>query len=382
MKVSLITPVDIKHSYSATEVQVYDYAKMLIENGIEASILVPKYKGLEFPSRTDYKLIKNHYKNVTQKGIKGRKIILPFKFTLYVYSDLTSDSTIYFAYSIYDHLINIIKKPKGQKYIIGAHSMHLKNGHILEGHNIIERFFNFLIKSFVFSNKEIAKNVYHHVINKAEKKYLLKLGIREENIFYVPTFVKTKDYHLSKNQSSKLKILHMGGANKGAGIVLQIIDKAIKTNKLDLFEFYFVGQKMPGELYQYAKKYKNIHIEKGIKENKKADLLSRMDVMIVPSVETFSRSMLEGLASGLYICASNKNPAALEIKTMGAKIYVIRNNNTYKYLEVLAKMINEKRLIEKFESGRRINREIVVRKFDEKVVLPQMLDMFIKVGKS
>ncbi len=51
----------------------------------------------------------------------------------------------------------------------------------------------------------------------------LKLGIEKNNIFYVPMFIKSMGYHTHKNKSKRLKIIRIGGINKGATTILEII---------------------------------------------------------------------------------------------------------------------------------------------------------------
>ncbi len=379
MKIALITPVDIKYSYRGTEVNIYEYAKFMLDNGIDAKVLVPTYQSNEFTERKDYREVYSLYKKVPTRRITGRKWTLPLGYVLYIYSGLPRDSTVYLPYSIYDHIVNIIRKPKGQKYVIAAHSMHLKNGHIIQNHRIMEGMLNGFMR-IVFSMKEMRENVYHHVITREQAKYLMTLGISKDNVMYVPAFVNTGPLKLKQNCSETLRVLHIGGVNKNAEVVLSIIEELRSSGMGKDFEFYFIGEKEPDGLIAIAEASQNVHCLGPVKEADKPGIISSMDVVIVPAVETFSRAMLEGLASGLYVVASNMNPAAWEIQKMGAHISIPKNGSAREYVKELEALLKLKRSRARFNAGRKRNREIAIKRFDKKVVLGEILEMFEKVS--
>lgn len=382
LKIDFVTPIDIKYSYRATEVQIYEYSKFMIESGVESNVLVPTLPDtMSLPkARTDYQAIHEYFKKVPEKSIRGKKVVLPFNYTLYLYSGLPRDSVIYFAYSIYDHIWNVLTKPRGQKYVIAAHSMHLKDGHIIEGHRILESFLNFFMK-VTFSIGDAKRNVYHHVITTGEAEYLKRLGISEKNIIYVPTFVDTTVFRPRKNGSDKLQVMHIGGIDKDVSVVIGFINRMRDMGILDLFEFYFIGNNQEAELLDLSEKSSTVHCFTAIDEEQKANIMSKMDVMLIPAVESFSRSMLEGLSSGLYIIADSRNPAASEIKSKGGKIALV-GKDVSQYIEEL-KNLKERKLASRsnFYSDRVTSRDIIIREYDKAVVLRKILEMFMVVAK-
>lgn len=381
MKVNLITPADIRYSYRGTEVNIYEYAKFMIGRGVDARVLVPTYPSNELAEREDYREVYSLYKKVPKKSIRGRRVMLPLGYVLYTYSGLPKDSLVYFPYSIYDHIVNIIRKPKGQKYVIAAHSMHLKDGHIIQNHRVMEGILNGFMRT-VFSMREMRENVYHHVITREQARYLMTLGIHKDRIICVPAFVNTSPLKLKPNCSRSLRVVHIGGVNKDAHLILSIIKELRSRGRDKDFEFYFIGEKEPDELLAMAEENSNVHCLGPVKETDKAGILSTMDVVIVPAIETFSRAMLEGLASGLYVVASNLNPAAEEIREMGAHISIPRNGRIEEYVKELDVLLELKHSKAKFDAGKRINREIAVRRFDVNVVLGEILRMFEKIGEK
>ncbi len=381
MKVSLITPMDIRYSYRGTEVDIYEYAKFMQGKGIAAEVLVPDYSFDGLVERSDYGRVYSLYKNVPKRSIKGRRFLLPFNYGLYVYSGLPEDSIVYFAYSIYDHIFNIIRKPRGQKYIIAAHSMHIKHGHIIEGHQYLEWMLNSFMR-FVFSTKEAKKNIYHHVITNAEGKYLEELGIPKKNIFYIPTFVESGLYSLAKNKSGRLHVVHIGGVNKDASRVVAVINALQGKQGNVSFDFCFIGDKQPRELSDLIKANKNVHCLRNVTDIEKAKVLKNADVIIVPAVETFSRAMLEGMSSGLYVIASSKNPAAWEMQGLGANVYIAEHEKIEDYVKFLMRLYKLKSSRSDFYSGRIINRRIAIERFDKRVILREMVRMFINVDSD
>ena len=76
MKISLITPVDIRYSNKGTEWHVYEYAKYLKQKGVDANILVTEnMRG--FKEVAGYKKTKKNYSMVTEYPVKCRRITLP-----------------------------------------------------------------------------------------------------------------------------------------------------------------------------------------------------------------------------------------------------------------------------------------------------------------
>ena len=289
MKIGIVSPVDIKHSFTGTDWHEYEYAKFLLQNGVDAEILVTNTKISKNKPAYNNQVYKN-YINVPTEKVHCTELLLPFKWHLFIHWNLPKDRIIYLPFSVYDYILNIVTRPHNQKYIIGNHGMHLKYGHIVMNHNVIEAVLNSFIRFLLVLRSYDIEEVYYHVLNKGQMAYLMALGIKRENIFHVPAMVDSTLYKIGTNKSKRLRILHVGGVGKGGDIVIKIIEELIRINKIDNFDFCFVGDKAPQKAYEYAKKYSNIIVEGIISENQKLQLLPKYDIMIVPFFEVFPKN--------------------------------------------------------------------------------------------
>lgn len=376
MKVYLITPVDLKYSYRATEEYVYSYAKYLKEHGIDTEILITKKSERQQTLLPNYEEVIKPYDNIANKPVRCKEIVLPLKWHIFIYKDLPKEGTIYFPYGIYDYLFNILFKPKGQKYVIGSHSMHLKMGHMIKNHEKLEWLLNFIVKSVLFLRRKEKDNIYFHVINSAQEAYLIKnFKINKKSIFHVPNFIDTSKYQLTKNSSKKLRVVHIGGTEKNANIVFDIIKLLDKRQVLDKFEFYFIGKPDKQTGGQYTS-LKNIHILGQIDDRTKIKVLSSADCMIIPSYETFSKTLLEGLLSGLYLLTSKRNSAWQDLTVSGIKIFIADTGKPEEYISILSNLGNKKERRERINKYRLRNRICVIVNFNERKILMKILKMF------
>lgn len=372
----MVTPIDIRYSYRGTEYWVYECAKYLRSQGIDARILVTLNR--EVDSRVRNSSAVREFASVPQTEIANSKFTFPLNFKITTYDKLPTDSIIYLPYSIYDYLINLIRKPYGQKYVIGAHSMHLKNGHIVKEHDLLEHLLNGLVKAMVFSRKEARENIYHHVVNKAQEKYLMQLGISKDHIFCIPPFIDVRDFKVRHTFGKQLKVIHIGGMSKDADAIAEVIFALIRNNTINRFEFYFVGAGQSKQLVYLSREHKNIHILGLVNNKDKIDVLSRMDAIVIPAIENFPRAMLEGLASGLYPISNATNPAAIEIARLGARIGIA--GTTEDYVKELLEL-TEHKVAGRFDNDKEINRRVSL-KFDRSKIMPLMKEMFVTVNRA
>ena len=381
MKVYLITPVDLKYSYRATEEYVYSYAKYLKEHGIDTEILITKKGDKQQTLLPNYKEVVKPYDNIAEEPVRCKEIVLSFKWHIFIYKDLPKDGTIYFPYSIYDYLFNILFKPKVQKYVIGNHSMHLKMDRIIKNHEILEWLLNFIVKSILFLRRKEKDNIYFHVINSAQEAYLIKnFKINKKNIFYVPNFIDTSRYSLAKNSSKKLRIVHIGGIEKDASIVFDIIKLLEEKHVLEKFEFYFIG-KLDKQIEEQYNSLKNVHILGQVDNHMKLKVLSSADCMIIPSYEAFPKTLLEGLLSGLYILTSRKNSVWQDFVYSGIQMFIAENGFSGEYLQAIINLSEKKGRNVNINPYRELNKNIVIKNFDKRNVLPQIFKMFKTVEK-
>ncbi len=381
MKIYLISPVDLKYSYKGTELHIYEYAKYLREHGMDTQILVTEnvrgYK--ELPG---YRKILEPYKSVPKAEARCKEYLLPMKWHLFVYQELPRVGAIYFPYSIYDYVMNILTKPKGQKYIIGCHGMHLKMGHLVEGRPGLEAALNSWVNGILKIRKDEMKNLYCHALNREQAEYMVsRFNFKRENVFCIPSMVDTGLYKLSKNTSDKLRVVHVGGEEKSAGIVLDAVGMLRHSGNSDRFEFYFIGRTTE----QFKKRHgkiENVHFLGEVSEREKLRLLATMDVMILPAYEVFPKSMLEGFASGLLIITSRRNSAYKDAKRAGMKIFIVDNGLAKEYVAPLLKLADQKLKSKSFNRLRRKNRDIAATEFDKEHVLKKLRAMFLRVASK
>jgi glycosyltransferase involved in cell wall biosynthesis len=381
LKVYLITPVDLKYSYRATEEHVYSYAKYLKEHGIDAEILITRKGERQQTLLPNYKEVIKLYDNIAKKHVRCKEIVLPLKWHIFIYKDLPKGGTIYFPYGIYDYLFNILFKPEGQKYVIGSHSMHLKMGHMLKNHEKIEWLLNFIVKSILFLRRKEKDDIYFHVINSMQEAYLIKnFKINKKNIFYVPNFIDTSKYSLAKNSSKKLRVVHIGGMEKDASTVFDIVKLLKEKRVLDRFEFYFIG-KLNKQIEEQYGSLKNVHILGQIDDCAKLKALSSADCMIIPSYEAFPKTLLEGLLSGLYILTSKRNSVWQDFIDFGIRMFVAENGFSEEYLQAIMNLSEKKSKGTNINPYREFNRNTIIKNFDKGNVLTQIFKMFKTVEK-
>lgn len=367
MKASLITPIDIKYSYRGTEYWVYEATRYLLRRGIDAEVLITETVSRKILNPK----AANEFAEVPGRIIKSSRLNLPMNFKITTYEDLPKDSILYFPYSIYDYAINIARKPSGQKWIIGSHSMHLKHGHIIKGHQWLELALNAIMKNVIRKN-----NLFYHVVNIDQERYLIGLGIEKGRVFRIPPFIDVQGFKSKPATGKKLKVMHLGGIEKNAETVSRIIACLIELGQIDRFEFYLIG-KQPESIMQYSKRLKhgNISIFPSISEVEKRAMMSNMDVMLLPAVENFSKSMIEGMASGLYIISGEMDPAFSEL--LERKAFGISSKNEGEYISSL-QLALEMKLDGKLGKYKRLNVK-AAGFYDRKVVLPLIEKMFREV---
>lgn len=372
MKVSLITPVDIKYSRTGTERDIYEYAKFLTETGTNTTILIPD-KGLTVTKlREDYKETERMYKHVSKQSTHNE----PFRH-FSDYTDLPKDSVIYFPMSIYDYLPNLLLKPKGQKYIMAGHGMYIfEHGHVTK-HVVLEWIVNSaLIPLLNIGDRK--RNVFFHVINMRQHDYLRKLRIAEDRIFWIPCYVDTSQYKMKEKSGNRLKVLHIGGRNKNSQLVVKIIKQLQEEGKTDRFEFCFIGRGngLPEEIAGLGA---NVSCLQNVTDKQKIEAMSKADVLLIPERgECFSVTMLEGLSCGLGLIVDDYNPVIdglIKEKALAYKAKDIRS-----YISALMAISSFKQR-KGYDDMRRQNRKIAIEKFDNKVILPMIKEMFVKVDE-
>lgn len=378
MKFTIVSTWNIENNYTAVPYLVYEYAKFLADNGMRTELLIPTTN--ENPPKVqNWRMLRKRYLSIP-KGIVERSVIRLPQWHLTILKDLPTDSVIYLPNSIYDSIINILTKSAGQRYIVGCHSMFLTSGSI--SHKALKRMRNGLVRVLLSLIGRELDNVYFHVINKEQGRYLTKaFGIKNSRIFYVPNMIEASKYRIKRNHSKKLKVLHVGGMIKDLPIVLEVINRLKVNGLLDKFEFYFIGRDIEHLKADY-KNSDNIFILGMVSDKEKYKAMSEADVMIVPGTESFSVTMLEGLASGLYILTSKKTTTWKDMHNIGIKVCTVEKGAAEEYLEPLIGLARFKNIGKEFNPYRRKNRKLTIKQFGTGSVLPKILEMFVRIGES
>lgn len=373
MKIDLVTPMDIRYSLRGTETLMYETALFLNENRLEARVLVPKYACSSKPKEViGYRKREDRYKSLEKIRIVGRKFCLPLGYDLYFYENVPRESIVYFPFSPYNHLLNIITKPKGQVYVIGTLSLHLKNGKLLVGKDVLENALSRIV-GFLLRGEETSKNIYYQALTEEHTKYLESLGISKDRIFCIPTFADVNDFQTGNNGSKPLHVMHIGGIQKDSQDLVPVMERLEESGQIKNFVFHFIDDKQPESLAKYERDHKVVQ-HGMVNRADKIKLLSEMDAMVLPAVEAFSVTMLEGLASGLYLI-SRDNCCAKEVKKKGAHVELVASGNTAGYCNALldAYRMKQKSGLDRVKKD---NRRVAERYFDKAVVLRQIKAMF------
>ncbi|MEM3661850.1 MAG: hypothetical protein QXG73_03410, partial [Candidatus Micrarchaeaceae archaeon] len=77
MKIYLVTPMDLKYSYRATEEYVYKYAKYLKDRGKDVEILVTKKPNEKYTLLPNYRKTIRPYRKIRRRPVQCKEYILP-----------------------------------------------------------------------------------------------------------------------------------------------------------------------------------------------------------------------------------------------------------------------------------------------------------------
>jgi hypothetical protein len=357
---------------SGTENMTYKYAEFLRRRNYDIEMLL----AYSFPLfsdklKPDHKAIRERYRLLKSRKIKFVRVETPFSGCMLVHLRDLPDGIIYFPYTFYEYLTNVFLKRKGQAFVFGGHCFELSTNYPL-----LRRAMD---KLFILALKLGNYSIYFHTINPEQGEYLVRMGVPESNIFYVPYPIDYKDFPLKDNTSDKLKVLHIGGTNKNSVSLIGIFDKLIEANEFDRYEFYFMGSRQPSELQEYAKKYGNIKILGFVTGEQKFNYLQKSDVLIMPGLETFSIAGLEALETG-PILVTRPNPAMKKVQDLGGKLFIVEHDPDA-YIAAFKKVIAIKKNAKLMRKYRLDNKRICKKYYSSEVVLPQMEGMFNAISR-
>lgn len=164
-------------------------------------------------------------------------------------------------------------------------------------------------KSCKYFDKEILLSDYFLVPSNFSKNSLLSLGIKEKQIYMVPYGVDLKRFTIKYGYELKEKIrfLFVGRLEAAKGIYSLL--QAFKQIGRDDVELVLVGSTCGTE--HLLEPYKNYYTYLGTKlSSEMPEVFKSADVYIMPSMwEGFSLTLLEAMASGVPVIASNNSGA-------------------------------------------------------------------------
>ena len=367
-----ILPSNITKTIRGTEQFILGLAAYL-SNYLNVTVLEPSNYNVNSNKLGE---IERKYSKLKLSKIKMKKIKLPFGQYIFSFKGIPKDGIVYLPFDFFSEMPALLSKPKRQIYILGvAHGLHLRNGKLAHHGNIGKIVLCIAMALLALKGRDFKNTVYYHTHNNEQSRYLLRAGLPKKHIFQIPTFIDVKEFYITNNKSKKLKVLHIGGVNKNADFVVKIIDEMITQKILYDYEFHFIGREMPKRLKDLSRIYKNIIIHGFIDNKTKARIMSSVDVLLLTDIETFSVTMLEGLASGLHIISSDGNPAAYELKKREASVYICKHDNINDYVEILGKISRLKKS-NTINSFRNKNRRITVHNYSKEAVLKKTLLIF------
>jgi len=151
------------------------------------------------------------------------------------------------------------------------------------------------------------------------KQKLIEIGIPQNRIFDIPTFINTDIYSQAKRRQSAIKrVLFIGRLTtfKGPLILLKAIPRVLK--KIPYAHFLFVGdgvqRKMLEDLVTRLDLQRNVKFMGQQKETAKYLRNSDIFVACSPIENYISSSLCEAMASGLAIVATDVGYTSLVIK--------------------------------------------------------------------
>ncbi len=356
---------------SGTEDQTYYYAKFLKDRGKNVDMLMAYSFGTFTKLKPDHNTY-DRYASLKERRIGFIKIRTPIPLFSLVYHRGLPDGITYVPYSFYDYLLNLVFKRKAQIIVFGGHCLEVRTKY-----PVMRGIINLAVR-LIFRLR--SNEIYFHTINLAQKRYLMRLGLPEKNIFYVPNFIDYRDVPLLDSRSKKLRVLHIGGVSKTSEFLPQIFDRLIEKGEFARFEFCLVGSKQPLEVIEYAKKHKNVKVMGYVSERKKYSLLRSADALIIASQETFSIVALEALECG-PIVISRPNPAVEIMKDLGARLFLLSDDEPDSYVGALHEVMRLKENPRHMASLKSVNKHVCEKYFSSGNVLPQIAKLFDTVEK-
>jgi glycosyltransferase involved in cell wall biosynthesis len=162
---------------------------------------------------------------------------------------------------------------------------------------------------FIFKKYYIKENFYYQILNNSQKNFLLKLGVKEKQIFKIYNGIYILNYYAKRNDE-KFKIIFMARLDplKGLNLLRKIITKLERENEKvrEDLEFVILGNGKDSWIIKLKNSFSNLRYLGYVSGPEKYAELSTSNLMISTSIkEIFSISIIEGLMSGVPVLATD-----------------------------------------------------------------------------
>ncbi len=314
IRVTFVIQGNFKH-WAGGKKMAYEYASNLDKNRFSVTVFQPYLYGTQTISNEELNeklenlnIVYFHYPlGKIASIIKNKWVltvmstpILPLRYFIFlitrvmnhtVIKDVSSNSD--WIYVVNNDLAELF--PKGTRIIGSEHNYlpGISNGKPKNG------LMNVLPMKLMSFNLAYRKILKFHCIN-IESYYALK---NYKEAFYLPNGIDTDSYFPAQRKDKKIKILFVGRleVNKGVREVLMAFQKVKDKN----IELHIAGRgTLEGEVRHNHQR--NIVYHSFIAEEELRVLYRNCDVFLFPSYnEGFPLTVLEALASGLYVITSD-----------------------------------------------------------------------------
>lgn len=297
--------------------------------------------------------------------LKFNYIVLKFKRKMFFLNDISEIK----EYLKNTDVVYAMYEWAGTQREITKHASKVIFGH----HAFIRNFSQKLYYTLIETDKRI-KNSYHHFLTEYRASIYRKKSFQK--LFVIPNFVNTEKYSPGYKDTDKFKVVLPGvtSREKGIDIVFRIAEE---LGGYDDIEFYATGRKNND-----PKSPTKVRLLGLLPECRYIEIISNSNLTVLPSRgETFSFSVLESLAVGNPVVVSNLQDVMSAFGESDA-IYYARMNDVTDFLNGILKYYRLwKAERDKYIEISRQARELAL-KFDSKIVLPRIEEMFEIVYKS
>lgn len=241
---------------------------------------------------------------------------------------------------------------------------------------------------FIPQSERYQREAYYNFLKKCsavlcctnyEMNFLKSKGVK--NLYKVPMFVDFGEFSSYSGIYKKLGrfVLFVGNKSfeKGAYDLIDAIPFVVE--KFKDVKFVFVGPSTIGfKLKKKRSKFRRNIIDLGILKGKhKVEIFNCCEIFAMPSsIDAFGIAYLEAMACGKPVIAAEREQSK-EIIENGKNGFLVKFNSPKELADRIIYLLENER--ERIEMGNR-GREIVKEKYDRKIVVPMIREIYLKVS--